>query len=311
MSRRARLALVVRITAADGADGTSGLVALVTATVARHLDEDLPPCAAALERAGIPHAIEVWDDPAVDWSSYELIVVRSAWDYHARYDEFLAWCDRVAAVSTVCNSVPIIRWNTDKRYLRDLQQAGAPVTPTIFHEPGHPVHVPPIEVVVKPAVSAGATDTERYAPEQRDEAVAHVERLLAQGRVAMVQPYMSDVDSYGETALVFFDGVYSHAIRKGPILLPEVGRVEGLYAEEDISVREPTAAEFAAAERVLAAVPPELGTPLYARVDLVPGPEGAPVLLELELAEPSLFVFTDEAAPDRFAAVVGHRLSRS
>ena len=287
----------------------SARVALVSAMAAVHLDEDLPACSAALTAAGIDHHVVAWDDPAVRWSDYELAVLRSTWDYHVRYDEFLAWLDAVARCTRVCNSPAMVRWNTDKRYLRHLQAQGVPVTPTVFHEPGGPVHVPPMEVVVKPAVSAGATDTARYAADRHDEAVAHVDRLLSEGRVAMVQPYLNGVEQHGETALVFFHGRFSHAIRKGAILVPEVGRVEGLYAEEDIRPRTPSAEEAALAGQVLAAVPSELGEPMYARVDLVPGPDGTPVLLELELAEPSLFVFTDPGAADGFARAVATELS--
>ena len=283
--------------------------ALVSAVVAMHLDEDLPACAAALTAAGIDHDVVAWDDPTVQWSAYDVLVLRSTWDYHVRYGEFLAWLDTVAAVTRVCNSPAMVRWNTDKRYLRHLQAHGVPVAPTVFHEPGGPVHVPPMEVVVKPAVSAGATDTERYAADRHDEAVAHVERLLSAGRVAMVQPYLQGVEEHGETALVYFHGRFSHAIRKGAILVPDVGRVEGLYAEEDIRPRSPSAVELALGAQVLAAVPPDLGVPMYARVDLVPGPDGAPVVLEFELAEPSLFVFTAPGAADRFAQAVATELA--
>ncbi len=284
-------------------------VALVTAAPARHLDADLAPLAGALDAIGVPSEVVVWDDPAVRWSAYRLVVVRSTWDYVARHDAFLAWAEAVASVTTLANPAPMIRWNTDKRYLRDLGQAGVPVVPTVFHEPNHPVHVPPIEVVVKPAVSAGAADTGRYPPERRDEAVAHVQRLLAAGRVAMVQPYLAGVDQTGETALVFFEGVFSHAVRKGPILVPGVGMVEGLYAEEELAPREPTPAERAVADQALTAVPAVLGTPLYARVDLVPGPDGAPVVLELELTEPSVFHAHGPGSADRFAAAIARRLA--
>lgn len=287
----------------------SAPVALVTAAPARHLDADLDPLVAALAACGVPADVVVWDDPAVPWAAYRLVVVRSTWDYVARHAAFLAWAEAVAGVTELANPAPMIRWNTDKRYLRDLGQAGVPVVPTVFHEPGQPVHVPPIEVVVKPAVSAGAADTGRYPPARRDEAVAHVEALLAAGRVAMVQPYLGAVDDTGETALVFFDGVFSHAVRKGPILVPGVDMVEGLYAEEDITPRQPAPAELAVAEQALAAVPAALGLPLYARVDVVPGPDGDPVVLELELTEPSVFHAHGPGSADRFAAAIVRRLA--
>lgn len=278
-------------------------VALVTATAARHLDEDLPPLSDALERAGIDHEIVVWDDASVDWTRFARVVIRSAWDYSERRDEFVAWARRVPRLS---NPADIVAWNTDKRYLRDLARAGVAVTPTTWIEPGDPIQLPAGEIVVKPAISAGARDTARYAPDLHGEARAHVARLQAQGRTVMVQPYLAKVDAEGETALLFFGGAFSHAIRKGPILLPgTTSMVEGLFAKEDIRAREPSAAERALAERTLDAVPGGRAELLYARVDVVPGPDGAPMVLELELTEPSVFLPFSEGAADRFARALG------
>jgi hypothetical protein len=137
-------------------------------------------------------------------------------------------------------------------------------------------------------------------------AVAHITRMLAAGRSVMLQPYLSAVDSDGETALLFLGGAYSHAIRKGPMLTgPAVG-VEGLYQPEVISPREPSAEQRALAEQALAAAPAE--QLLYARVDLVPGPDGRPVVLELELTEPSLFLGTSPQSPGRFADAILARI---
>lgn len=120
----------------------------------------------------------------------------------------------------------------------------------------------------------------------------------------MIQPYLSAIDTAGETALVFLGGRYSHAIRKGALLTgPDVG-VEGLYREEEIAPREPSAAERAVAERVLDAVPFDRASLLYARVDLIPDAAGVPVLLELELTEPSLFLAHAAGAPERLAEAV-------
>jgi glutathione synthase/RimK-type ligase-like ATP-grasp enzyme len=279
-------------------------IALVTSAPARHLDEDLPPLTAALVSHGAHVATPDWDDPTVDWAAFELVVVRSVWDYASRRDEFLAWAERVAGLTRLANPPQILRWNTDKRYLDDLARSGVPVTPTRFVAPGEPVALPPDgEFVVKPTVSAGSLDTERYGPDDHDAAGAHIARLQAESRTAMVQPYQAGVDDDGETGLVFIAGEFSHAFRKGPILVPGVEMVEGLYAEEDISPRIASADELDVARRAIRAVP---GTPtlLYARVDLVPGDHGAPIVLELELAEPSLFLDSDPAAADRFARAV-------
>lgn len=245
----------------------------------------------ALSRQGITATGHPWDAD-VDWASYDLVVVRSAWDYVDRHAEFLAWADRVPRLA---NRASVLRWNTDKTYLGRLADAGVPVVPTtyvtgIFEAPSG-------EYVVKPTVSAGAADTARYGPADADAAHAHVARLLAAGRGVMVQPYVAAVESADETSVLFFDGVYSHGARKGPVL----AGAEALPPELlDVGGREPSSAERAAAQQVLDAV----GEPLlYARVDLLPGPE-RPLLLELELAEPYLFLGTSSGAADRFAAAI-------
>ena len=279
-------------------------IALVTSAPARHLDDDLAPAVAALRARGAVVATPDWDDPTVDWTSFDLAVVRSVWDYAPRRDEFLAWADRVGALTRLDNPPAVLRWNTDKRYLDDLARSGVPVTPTKFIAPGEPIVLPDAgEFVVKPTVSAGSLDTDRYSPDDHVAAAAHVARLQADGRTAMVQPYQSAVDEHGETGLVFMAGEFSHAFRKGPILVPGVEMVEGLYAEEDISPRVPSADELDVARKTLAATPAAV-TLLYARVDLVPGGDGLPLVLELELAEPSLFLDTDPDAADRFAGAL-------
>ncbi|HEX9258272.1 MAG TPA: hypothetical protein VF855_01965 [Acidimicrobiales bacterium] len=293
------------------------LIALVTAAEAAHLDEDLPPLAGALTAAALDHEVVVWDDPTVDWRRFDLVVVRSAWDYAGRRDDFLDWADRVAAVTTLRNPLDILAWSTDKRYLLDLAAAGVPVTPTVVFEPGDEVVLPASmsgarDLVVKPVVGAGSIDAERFEPEHYPAAVAHAERLLAQGRAAMVQPYLHSVDTYGETALLFFGGVYSHAIRKGPIL--RTGGVElvdgGLFAAESITPREPTADERNVAGLALAAVPGGRERLLYVRVDLVLADDGQPVVLELEAAEPSVFLDHAPHAAERFVASIAAALPR-
>ncbi|MEV4540861.1 ATP-grasp domain-containing protein [Micromonospora echinaurantiaca] len=291
-------------------------VALVTCTELRDLDPDDRLVLAPLARHGVTAEPAVWDDPAVDWAGYDLAVLRSPWDYALRRDEFVAWA---ATVPTLANPADVVRWNTDKRYLAELSAAGVPTVPTSWVAPGESWQPPADsgEYVIKPAVSAGSQDTGRYDladPEHRELAVAHVRRLSAAGRVTMVQPYLRAVDSAGETALLFLagpDGLpFSHAIRKGPMLTgPDLG-VEGLYKPEEISARTATEEQLAVAEKTLAAVPGGAERLLYARVDLIPGADGAPVLVELELTEPSLFLGHAEGAPERLAAAIRTHLDR-
>jgi O-ureido-D-serine cyclo-ligase len=294
-----------------------GRVALVTAERARGLDEDMPLLLAALEEPGLAAAEVVWDDPAVEWSGFDLVVVRSTWDYFARREEFLAWAERVAAVSELHNPVSVLRWNSDKRYLRDLERAGVPIVPTTFVEPGEPAATAlpeddALDVIVKPAVSAGSNDTARYRMGEGAAARAHVARLQAESRVAMVQPYQRGVDEQGETALLYFDGRFSHAIRKGAIFAGGPQMVGGLFAREEIQPREASAAERELSEAALRAaaevLPADSAPLLYARIDLVPLADGSPGVLELELCEPSVFVAHAEGAAERFAAALAGRL---
>jgi hypothetical protein len=290
----------------------SSRVALVTCGPLNGLDPDDALTLAPLKDRGITAEPAVWDDPGVDWAAYDLTVIRSTWDYYPRLAEFLAWARRVPRLA---NPPAVLAWNTDKRYLRELAGAGVPTTPTTWIEPGQ-AWTPPAdgEVVVKPAISGGGLDTGRYDltdAHQRDLAARHAGRLADAGRPVMVQPYLAAVDEDGETALLWLGGRYSHAIRKGALLTgPDVG-VEGLYREEQITAREPSAEQVAVAERVLAAVPFDPADLLYARIDLVPDGAGAPILLEIELTEPSLFLGTAPGAPERFAAAVAVRLSRT
>ncbi|MEU9829701.1 ATP-grasp domain-containing protein [Micromonospora chersina] len=291
-------------------------VALVTCTALPDLDPDDRLALAPLAARGVAAEAVVWDDPAVDWSGYDLVVLRSPWDYALRRDEFVAWARTVPAL---VNPADVVAWNTDKRYLAELSAAGVPTVPTAWVEPGADWRPPADtgEYVIKPAVSAGSQDTGRYDladPEHRELAVAHVRRLSAAGRVTMVQPYLRAVDTDGETALLFLAGpdglAFSHAIRKGPMLTGPDRGVAELYKEERIDARTATPEQLDTAEKTLAIVPGGTDRLLYARVDLIPGPDGAPVLVELELTEPSLFVGHADGAPDRLAEAVATHLAR-
>jgi glutathione synthase/RimK-type ligase-like ATP-grasp enzyme len=158
------------------------------------------------------------------------------------------------------------------------------------------------EIVVKPAVGAGSRDTERHHRSELEAAVAHAKRLLDAKRSVLLQPYLSRVDTAGETALMYFEGRFSHAIRKGPLLPPGGAATTGLFATETITPRIPGDDELKLAEQVVRAIPFEM--PLYARVDLIRDAEGSPCLLELELTEPSLFFAHAAGSAERFAASI-------
>jgi len=265
-----------------------------------------------LAALGITLEAAAWDDPGIDWSVFDLVVLRSTWNYVGRRDEFVAWA---RAVPRLANPADVVAWNTDKRYLRDLVAAGVPVIPTTWVGPADEWSPPDTgQWVIKPAVSAGSLDTGRYDgadPSHQELATAHVGRLQAAGRWVMVQPYLPAVDSDGETALLFFGGAFSHAVRKGPLLVgPDLGQNEGLFRLEEMTAREPSAVQLEVSRRVLAAVPGEPAL-LYARVDLIPGPDGAPLLIELELTEPSLFLDHSAGARQRLATAIAAVLEAS
>jgi glutathione synthase/RimK-type ligase-like ATP-grasp enzyme len=254
-------------------------------------DPEEPLLIAALQRLGIEAEGHPWDSGA-DWTSYDLVVVRSTWDYVERLEEFLAWAD---AVPRLANSAAVLRDNTDKHYLGRLLDAGVPVVPTSY--PDDDWTPPPGEYVVKPTVSAASADTARYRPGMEDAARAHVQRLQLAGRGVMVQPYLAGVESADETSLLYLGGAYSHGAFKTAALVGD----RALHPLElALGPREPSAEQRAVAEQVLAAIDAPL---LYARVDLLPGPDG-PLLLELELTEPFLFLGTSAEAADRLAAAI-------
>lgn len=248
---------------------------------------------------GVP---TVWDDPSVSWGAFDAVVLRSTWDYVGKWTQFLRWIDEVAKVTTLVNPAPVLRWNLDKRYLRHLSERGIPVVPTQWIESAETTIAPQgSEVVVKPVISAGSKDTQRFLASDRAGIEALVSRILASDRPVMVQPYLRRVDDYGETALMFFDGVFSHAIRKAPLLRVGVGRETGLFRPEGIDDRQASSDELALANRVLDSLPFPRHTLTYARVDVVPDDHGSPCVIEVELIEPSLFLQHDEGACERFA----------
>lgn len=292
---------------------------LATAAQAWELDEDAGPLLGALERRGIDGAPAVWDDPAVDWGRAELVVVRSTWDYAMRRAEFLGWARRVAGVTVLANAVEVLEWNTDKRYLRDLAAAGVPVVHTVFVGPGEPgqrraeqlagVAARAGELVVKPSVSAGSKDTGRFAAGELEAAAELAARICAQGRTVMVQPYLGSVDEVGETGLVYFRGEFSHAFNKAALLAPGGEAHHGLFALERIGPGSASEAQRSLGDAVLHEVTRRFGSvPLYARVDLLDADDASPVVLEVELAEPSWFLDTDPPAADRAAGAIAAAL---
>lgn len=274
-------------------------LAWVTAAGAREWDEDAPLALPVLAARGVDAQMVEWDDEAVDWAAFDRVVLRSTWDYTRRLPEFLAWLERVAAVTEVVNPPATVRWSLDKRYLGELESAGVPIVPTSFVAPGDPLELPDVELVVKPAVGAGSRDAASYDTEHHDLARAHVARLHAEGRTVLVQPFLRTIAEDGEWPMVMLGGRFSHTASKR-VALPRAGEVSELFAREVCVPATATDAQVAVAEDALAFVSRRLGVPAYARVDLVRLPDGGFGVLELELAEPFLFLpYADPAATDR------------
>jgi glutathione synthase/RimK-type ligase-like ATP-grasp enzyme len=248
-----------------------------------------------LRSHGLEPAWAVWDDPAVDWAAFELVVVRSAWDYAERCTEFLRWAE---AAPRIENTLPVLRFGVDKeRYLTMLRDRAVPIVPTAFVHPDEQFEPWPSPFVVKPAVSAGGRRSARFDPGDQA-ACALVAEITAGGETAMVQPLIEDA---AESALVYIDGRYSHSLSRRAAL-PH-GRAEDvLYLEEALGPYDATPDERRVAAAALGLVPDPT---LYARVDLLGG-----AVLELEVVEPSLYLTYGHGAADRLAAAVAARLER-
>jgi glutathione synthase/RimK-type ligase-like ATP-grasp enzyme len=232
----------------------------------------------------------VWTDASIDWGAARLCVVRSTWDYHAKHADFLRWLREVESKSAVRNHPAVIRWNSHKFYLRDLQKAGVPIVPTHWLNRGAATALEGIrsergwsELIIKPAHGASSTDVlhVRASVEEVKRGQLHLERLLRDQDV-LVQPFLTTLTHYPERALVFVDGAFTHAVEKTPYqkALPsgEAGPaplVEATAQEIEVAMRAmETAAE----------------PPLFCRVDLVRDERDAICVLELELIEPTLFL---------------------
>ena len=281
-------------------------VLLATCAALPEGDEDAAALVEALAEDNVDGRWAVWNDPDVDWGRAPT-VLRSTWDYPQHRAQFLEW---VAAVPVLYNPPNVIAWNADKVYLHDLELAGVPVTPTaIVLRGADPTFPTDTEFVVKPSVGAGARGVGRFRSADAG-ARAHVAALHEAGRTVLIQPYLSGVDAAGETALIYLDGMFSHAVTKAAMLDESQAHAlvsDVVFVEETITVRDASPGELAVGEKTIAALTHRFGQDLlYARIDVVPGPSG-PLVLEVELTEPSLYLTYDDCAAQRFAAAIACR----
>jgi hypothetical protein len=281
--------------------------ALVTSSKLPNLTADDRLLLAPLAEHGIQAAPAIWDDDTVDWSSYDAIVLRSTWDYHLKPNEFLRWIHSLTDVNTkLWNPPALVRWNANKTYLRDLDAKGIAVVPTIWPEFIEPVTLHEklkelgwTKAVVKPRISATAYRTQLITTENADSAQTLFEGLL-DGPGVMVQKFMDSIIDEGEWSLMFFAGVFSHAVLKTPA--SGDFRVQSDFGGRDCLV-DPPMHVLRSATQILQAVEPTL----YARVDGVVEDDQFH-LMELELIEPALFLSSHSSAPARFAEAIAEKL---
>ncbi|MGW6128763.1 ATP-grasp domain-containing protein [Cellulomonas sp. NPDC055163] len=265
-------------------------------------DIETPGVVDALRARGATVTVSPWRAPAVADVPADVVVIRSTWDYQEHPEEFRAVLGAFAA--PVLNPLDVVRWNLHKSYLLELAAAGVPTVPTTLVPAGSDAALPPVdapEVVLKPAVSANAWGLGRF-PTGSPAAADHLRTLTTTGDV-LVQPYLPEIVA-GERSVVVIGGRVSHGVRK----TPAAGdfRVQASYGGTD-AAHTPTDAEVAVAHAALACVPGGSDALLYARVDLV-GPEDAPLLIELELVEPELFLDLAPGSAERFADALLARL---
>jgi hypothetical protein len=272
------------------------------ATCVGAIDPDNPLLMEALLAAGVHADAAVWDDPSVDWDRYDLVVIRSTWDYSQRRGEFLAWAK---GIKHLANPYGVVEYSTDKHYLADLEGHGLKIVRSHFCNVGKKPRFFDHDFVVKPCVGAGSMDAARYHADQHDKALAHVKALHAAGRDVLIQSYVDSVDTLGERALIFIDGTFSHALSKGPMLnVTELDRSQ-LFRRDQMSeaIGEPDAIHYG--EKVLTAK--GFDHLLYARVDLVKIDDHW-AIMELELVEPSLFFTFEERAATLLAQAIAKRV---
>ncbi len=282
-------------------------IAFATSLKLKDLTEDDRHAVAPLKKRGVEVVPAVWNDPKVRWDGFDLIVVRSPWDYHLHGEAFREWFTTLDRSGVpVQNPTSVLRWNLDKVYLRWIEERGGSVVPTEWVEKGGRVDLAEVlarrgwkRAVVKPTVSAGAADTWIITPASAAADQAKLVPLLARCGL-MIQPFLAEIETEGEISMLFFNGKYSHSVRKRP----KSGdfRVQTDYGGT-VEPATPSVETLAEAQRIVGLRDETL---LYARVDgVVVGDEFQ--LMEYEILEPQIFLPYHPQGAERFAdAVMAH-----
>lgn len=286
-------------------------LALATSSKFPNLTQDDRRLLDPLARHGIQAHPAIWNDPDQDWSASGAVVIRSCWDYHLQPEKFLAWIKHLESANIpILNPAPLLRWNANKSYLRDLDTKGVPIVPTFWPEQN--TNRIPLKqklydlgwhkAVVKPRISATAHRTQVVTKDDVPAAQMLFDELH-RGPGVILQKYIDSITTEGEWSLIFFGGTFSHAIIKQP--KPGDFRVQNDFGGTS-RLADPLPHVLASATRAVEAVDPAV----YARVDGVVD-EGRFLLMELELIEPVLFLTDHPEAPTRFAAAIAHALART
>lgn len=267
------------------------------------LDADNALLLPALAERGIKAQPAVWNDPTMDWSTPNLTVIRATWDYHHQHHVFLSWAERISHLHDLWNPFAIVRWNTHKFYLRNLEEHNIPIIPTVWLERGGEINLSLLmeqqgwqKVVIKPAVSAGAHGTILVTAETIRHGQSHLDHFLSTHDM-LIQPFLSTVISSRERSLIFIDGEFTHAIERKPALDLDPSARSCLMTPQDD--------ELLLARRILRLLP---CSPLYARVDLIHDEAGTLRLMELELVEPALWFSLAPHAIQLFADAIARKI---
>ena len=261
-------------------------VALVSCTDLPGWEVDDQPLIEALELKGATVHRPAWTEE-LDWNQFDIAVIRTTWDYRARKAEFVKWCSKVPRLF---NNANIVSWNTHKSYLRELEQHGVAIAPTVWIRTGEHVDMKHVMSTlettngfIKPQVGACASDTLRFRMDELASAQVFIDANIHQDM--MVQPYLDRVESEGELSAVFIEGLCTHGIQKIPVAGDY--RVQDDFGASDYPYKF-TDHEIDDMKKVLRLVP-DFEDLLYARFDYLRDSKGALLLNELELVEPSLF----------------------
>ncbi len=241
-----------------------------------------------------------WDDPDVDWSTFDAAIIGTTWDYWDRIDEFLATLERIGKLTKLFNNAELVRWNSRKTYLREMEAKGAELIPTLWLDvvtPGLATsafdQLGSDDLVFKRQIGAGAKDQYRL---RRGDPIPDMPHAM------MVQPFLKMIQDEGEMSYIFVDGAFSHALVKRAAAGDY--RIQSTYGGTEQAIS-PSAEDLAAATAIIATLD---GAPLYGRVDMLRGPGGRLLLMELELIEPYLYPLEGPELGTKMASAVARRL---